>query len=53
MEDSMSEDEKLSIAKEYIDRQLQTMREGGAVAANISEEEYKALIEEAAEVIRS
>ena len=49
----MSDEKKLEIAKEYVDKQLETMKQYGSAPANMSEQEYKALIQEVAENIQS
>lgn len=49
----MSEERKYEIAKEYVDKQLETMRECGAAPADMSAEEYKSLVEEVAEMVRT
>jgi len=47
----MSDDQKFEIAKEYVDRQLETMRQFGSAPQEMSKEEYKALIEEVADTV--
>ena len=48
----MTDAEKtLSAAKEYVDKQLETMRRHGSAPEDLSEEEYKSLVEEIAEAI--
>lgn len=42
----MSESQKLAVAKEYVNTQLATMREGGMLTEDISEDEYRGLVEE-------
>ena len=49
----MSEEKKMEIAKEYVDKQLQTMKQYGSAPKQISEEEYKTLIEEVAQNVRT
>lgn len=49
----MSEQKKMEIAKEYVDKQLQTMKQYGSAPKQISEQEYKALIEEVAENVKT
>jgi len=49
----MSDEKKLEIAKEYVDQQLKTMREFGAAPKDMSEDEYKSLVEEVAETVRT
>jgi hypothetical protein len=47
----MSEAQRIMIAKEYVDQQIATMREGGMLSDNVSEEEYRGLVEEITEAI--
>jgi hypothetical protein len=47
----MSNDQKFESAKEYVDRQLETMRQFGSAPQEMSKEEYKALIEKVAETV--
>lgn len=49
----MSEQERYEAAKQYVDKQLETMREFGSAPREISQEEYKSLIDEVAEVVRT
>jgi hypothetical protein len=49
----MSDEKKLEIAKEYVDKQLETMKQYGSAPRNMSEQEYKALIQEVAQNIQS
>lgn len=49
----MSEEKKTQIAKEYVDRQLQTMKEHGSVKRELSKQEYDSLIKRAAEIVRT
>jgi hypothetical protein len=49
----MSEDKKKQIAKEYVDRQLQTMKEHGSVKRELSKQEYDALVKKAADIVRT
>jgi hypothetical protein len=48
----MSDEKRYQIAKEYVDRQLEVMKESGSAPKELSQEEYKALIDEVAETIR-
>jgi hypothetical protein len=48
----MSEEQKLEMAKQYVDKQLQTMKDHGSAPQNISEQEYKALIHEVAQNLK-
>jgi hypothetical protein len=47
----MSNDEKLAIAKEYVDKQLTVMKGFNAAPKAISPSEYKSLIARVAETI--
>jgi hypothetical protein len=47
----MSEDRKLEIAKEYVDKQLETMKQYGSAPKDLSEQEYKAMIAQIADVL--
>lgn len=49
----MSNEDKFQIAKQYVDKQLETMKQYGAAPDDLSQQEYKALIEDVAENIRS
>ncbi|HSY36810.1 MAG TPA: hypothetical protein VK814_13730 [Acidobacteriaceae bacterium] len=46
----MSEEQKYEAAKEYVDKQLNNMREHNA-APEVSEDEYNALVSDIAELI--
>ena len=47
----MSSEQNLEIAKRYVDKQLETMKKYGSAPHAISEEEYRALVEEVAETL--
>jgi hypothetical protein len=49
----MSDEKKTQVAKEYVDRQLQTMKEHGSVKRELSKQEYDALVKRAAEIVRT
>ena len=49
----MSNEKKIELAKEYVDKQLETMRQFGSAPKDISDHEYKALVQEIAETIKS
>ncbi len=49
----MSDDQKTQIAKEYVDRQLRTMKEHGSVKRELSKQEYDSLVKKAAEIVRT
>ena len=43
------EQNKFDIAREYVDKQLETMKRYGSAPKDISEQEYRALVAEVAE----
>jgi hypothetical protein len=47
----VSNEQRYEIAKEYVDKQLETMRQFGSAPREMSDEEYKALIEDVAETV--
>lgn len=49
----MSDEKKFEIAKEYVDKQLDTMKQYGSAPSNMSEQEYKSLIHEVAANVQS
>jgi hypothetical protein len=49
----MSSEQRLEAAKQYVDKQLETMKKYGSAPPEMSEEEYRALIEEVAETIEA
>ncbi len=49
----MRNDKKFEIAKEYVDKQLETMKQYGSAPSDMSEQEYKALIQEVADNVRT
>jgi len=49
----MSDAQKFEIAKQYVDKQLETMKQYGSAPHDMSEQEYKALVQEVAENIQS
>ncbi len=49
----MSDERKLEIAKQYVDQQLETMKQYGSAPSDMSEHEYKALIQEVADNVRT
>ncbi len=44
----MSHEERMEIAKQYVDKQLETMKKYGSAPEDISEQERQALAEEIA-----
>jgi len=49
----MSNEQRYEIAKEYVDKQLETMKQFGSAPEKMSAAEYKALIDEVAETVTS
>jgi hypothetical protein len=49
----MSHEEKMEVAKQYVDKQLETMKKYGSAPQDISEQERKALAEEIAATLKS
>jgi hypothetical protein len=49
----MSDEKKIEIAKQYVEKQLETMKRYGSAPKDISEQEYKALVAEVAESVQS
>jgi len=49
----MSEEQKREIAKEYVDRQLETLKEYNSAPPDLSEEEYQSLITDTAELVQA
>jgi len=47
----MSHDENIEVAKQYVDKQLETMKKYGSAPEGMSEQEYRSLVEEVAETI--
>jgi len=47
----MSNQEKIKTAKEYIDKQMETMRSHGVASKTLSETEYQSMIKQAAKTI--
>jgi hypothetical protein len=47
----MSNEQRFEIAKEYVDKQLETMKQFGSAPQEMSKEEYKSLIEEVADTV--
>ncbi len=47
----MSNQEKMQVAKEYIDKQIETMREHGCAPKSLSNTEYQSMIKQAAKSI--
>jgi hypothetical protein len=49
----MSNEQRYEMAKEYVDRQLEAMKQfGSAPREKLSQEEYKALIDEVADAVK-
>jgi len=49
----MSNEQKLEVAKQYVDKQLETMKKYGSAPEGMSKQEYQSLINEVAEKIGS
>jgi hypothetical protein len=49
----MSDEKKLEVARQYVDKQLETMKKYGSAPREISSHEYRALVEEVAGKLRS
>ena len=49
----MSEDRKKEIAKQYVDRQLQTMKQYGSAPSELSKRDYETLIKKVAAIVNS
>jgi len=47
----MSNQEKIQVAKEYIDKQIATMKTHGCAPTSLSDREYQAMIKQAAKSI--
>lgn len=47
----MSKAQKLEVAKEYIDKQLATMKAHGSAPSKLSDGEYQSMIKQAAKAI--
>jgi hypothetical protein len=47
----MSSEQRYELAKEYVDKQLETMKQFGSAPREMSKEEYTSLIEEVAETV--
>lgn len=49
----MSEERKIEIAKQYVDQQLETLRNFASAPPDMSEEEYRGLISDVAELVEA
>jgi hypothetical protein len=49
----VSEQQKYEIAKEYVDKQIETMKQYGSAPRDLSKEEYDSLVKEIAQTIKS
>lgn len=49
----MSEEQKYELAKQYVDRQIETMKAFDADPKDLSEAEYKGLIRDVAELVNA
>lgn len=50
--ETMSHEERIEVAKQYVDKQLETMKKYGSAPDNISEHERKSLVEEVASALQ-
>ena len=48
----MSEERRLEIAKQYVDKQLETMRRYGSAPKEMTEKAYNALLQQVAETVK-
>ena len=48
----MSDDKRLEIAKEYVDKQLKAMEQFGSAPGEMFQQEYKLLVQEVAETVQ-
>jgi hypothetical protein len=47
----MSNEEKLEVAKQYVDKQLETMKKYGSAPNDLSDQERRAMVEEVASML--
>jgi hypothetical protein len=47
----MSHEENMEVAKQYVDKQLETMKKYGSAPKDITEQERRALVEEVAQTL--
>jgi len=48
----MSDEKKIKVAKEYVDKQLETMKKFGSAPKELSLSEYNALVKQIAAAVR-
>jgi len=48
----VSEEQKIEVAKQYVDKQLETMKKYGSAPSEMSPEEYRSLVNQVAEQIK-
>ena len=48
----MSEQQKLEVAKQYVDKQLETMKRYGSAPKKMSPQEYRAIVQQIAETVK-
>ncbi|HEV2500575.1 MAG TPA: hypothetical protein VGY31_13440 [Terriglobia bacterium] len=48
----MNSEKRLEIAKEYVDKQLEAMKQSGAAPKDMSAQEYKLLVQEIANAVQ-
>jgi hypothetical protein len=49
----MSNEQTLEVAKQYVDKQLETMKKYGSAPRDISEQEYRALVDDVASTMNA
>lgn len=49
----MSNEQKIEVAKQYVDKQLETMKKYGSAPKEMSDMEYKSLIQQVADNIKA
>jgi hypothetical protein len=49
----VSNEKKIEVAKQYVDKQLETMKKYGSAPDKLSDQEYKSLVEQVAENIKA
>jgi hypothetical protein len=47
----MSNEEKLEVAKQYVDKQLETMKKYGSAPNDLSDQERRGMVEEVASML--
>jgi hypothetical protein len=49
----MSDERRFEIAKQYVDKQLETMRRYGSAPKQMSDQEYRAMVQQIAETVKT